>query len=216
MEQFAGCAGISMVLNWIAVHESRLGGCSIVSRVYSPDCANRSDDARKFITGLLRILDRLLDRQMLKPARRSPDALAQKAIGAMRNLAHERGASPGLLPERFWQVTFQHEGKDGEHFPINWWNESAGTRRFFSVLGPWLELVHSGSVLGPWEALVNKGQVLCVDELETSLHPSLAAELLRLLFKLTERAIAVAVVVHHAQSAVAGHDLVAPRSSLVR
>ena len=103
----------------------------------------------------------------------------------MRNLAHERGASPGLLPERFWQVTFQHEGKDGEHFPINWWNESAGTRRFFSVLGPWLELVHSGSVLGPWEALVNKGQVLCVDELETSLHPSLAAELLRLLFKLT-------------------------------
>jgi hypothetical protein len=48
-----------------------------------------------------------------------------------------------------------------------------------------LALVNNGSVLGPWQGLVNRGQVLCVDELETSLHPSLAAELLRLLFKLT-------------------------------
>ena len=90
----------------------------------------------------------------------------------MKTLIRESGAPPISIPEKLWKVTFQHEGKSGEHFPIHWADESAGTRRFFSVLGPWM-------------AAIQYGHVLCVDELETSLHPSLAAELLRLLFKLT-------------------------------
>jgi hypothetical protein len=143
-----------------------------LSHEFTAQIVNQSDDARRLITGLLRSAD--LGLTDVEATEESPDAIAQKAIGAMRNLMRERGASPSLVPERFWQVTFQREGKAGEHFPINWWNESGGTRRFFSVLGPWL-------------ALVNRGQVLCVDELETSLHPSLAAELLRLLLKLTNK-----------------------------
>src|SRR5262249_39778069 len=102
----------------------------------------------------------------------TPDGDVEKFIGVMRNFIREAGAPPNLFPERLWQITFQHAGKGGEAFPINWTDESAGTRRVFSILGPWLAGVHSGPVL-------------CVDELETSLHPSLATELLRLLFKLT-------------------------------
>jgi hypothetical protein len=154
-----------------------------LSHEFTAQMVNRSGDARKYVTGLLRSAD--LGLTDVEAAQESPDADAQKFFGAMRNLARDTGAPPGLFPERFWQVTFQHEGKGGEHFPINWADESAGTRRFFSVLGPWLALVNNDSVLGPWQGLVNRGQVLCVDELETSLHPSLAAELLRLLFKLT-------------------------------
>jgi hypothetical protein len=141
-----------------------------LSHEFTAQMVNRSEDARRFISGLLRSAD--LGLTDVEATEETPDALAQKAIGAMRNLVRERGAPPGVLPERFWQVIFQHEGKDGDLFPINWWSQSAGTRRFFSVLGPWM-------------GMVNSGQVLCVDELETSLHPSLAAELLRLLFKLT-------------------------------
>lgn len=71
-----------------------------------------------------------------------------------------------------WEVVFKHEAKGGVLIDMNWQDESAGTRRFFSVLGHWLELIQ-------------QGRVLCVDEIETSLHPTMVAELLRLLFKMT-------------------------------
>jgi hypothetical protein len=45
--------------------------------------------------------------------------------------------------------------------------ESEGTKRFFSLIGPWLNAL-------------NKGQVLFVDELELKLHPMLSEHLVRL------------------------------------
>jgi hypothetical protein len=45
--------------------------------------------------------------------------------------------------------------------------ESAGTRRFFSLVGPWMEVL-------------DRGHTVFVDEIETSLHPNLVKELLRL------------------------------------
>lgn len=47
--------------------------------------------------------------------------------------------------------------------------ESAGTRRFFSLLGPWTDLL-------------DKGYTVFIDEIDTSLHPILIKELLKLLF----------------------------------
>jgi uncharacterized protein len=47
--------------------------------------------------------------------------------------------------------------------------ESAGTRRFFSLIGPWLDILESG-------------KTVFIDEIETSLHPLLIRELLKLLF----------------------------------
>ncbi|WP_340123421.1 ATP-binding protein [Methylobacter svalbardensis] len=47
--------------------------------------------------------------------------------------------------------------------------ESAGTRRFFALIGPWLDIL-------------DNGYTVFVDELETSLHPILVKELLKLLF----------------------------------
>jgi AAA15 family ATPase/GTPase len=79
------------------------------------------------------------------------------------------GASADMFHKKVWRVTFQHEGKNGEHFPIEWENASAGTRRFFTILGPWL-------------SVAQHDVVLYVDELDTSLHPSLVAELLHLFF----------------------------------
>lgn len=45
--------------------------------------------------------------------------------------------------------------------------ESAGTRRFFSLVGPWTDVL-------------DHGRTVFVDEIETSLHPNLVKELLRL------------------------------------
>lgn len=47
--------------------------------------------------------------------------------------------------------------------------ESAGTRRFFSLIGPWIDILENG-------------YTVFVDEVETSLHPILVKELLKLLF----------------------------------
>jgi uncharacterized protein len=47
--------------------------------------------------------------------------------------------------------------------------ESAGTRRFFSLIGPWMDILESG-------------KTVFIDEIETSLHPLLIRELLKLLF----------------------------------
>ncbi len=46
--------------------------------------------------------------------------------------------------------------------------ESAGTQRFFSLIGPWLDILENG-------------YTVFIDEIETSLHPILVRELLRLL-----------------------------------
>lgn len=78
-----------------------------------------------------------------------------------------------ILPRKEWEISFQHEGKGGAVVPMPWPLESAGTCRFFSLLGPWLDVVAHQNVL-------------CIDELDTSLHPSLVAALLRLFSKSTE------------------------------
>jgi hypothetical protein len=60
--------------------------------------------------------------------------------------------------------------KDGKEHSISFdfnTEESDGTRRFFTLIGPWLNAL-------------NKGQVLFVDELELKLHPMLSEHLVKL------------------------------------
>lgn len=59
------------------------------------------------------------------------------------------------------------EGEPGVALP--WSSESAGTQRFFALAGPWLDILENG-------------YTVFVDELETSMHPLMVRELLRLLF----------------------------------
>ena len=51
--------------------------------------------------------------------------------------------------------------------------ESAGTRRFFSIIGPWIDVLEHG-------------HTLFVDEIDTSLHPMLVRELLKMLRSKTD------------------------------
>jgi uncharacterized protein len=68
-----------------------------------------------------------------------------------------------------YAVKFTHATSETEGAELDLMNEeSAGTRRFFSLIGPWL-------------ATLKKGYTLFVDEIETSLHPILIKELFKLL-----------------------------------
>ena len=75
------------------------------------------------------------------------------------NDIHRRQFEPQLL----------HKGTGELICPLPWDVESEGTHRFFALIAPWLDILESGSVV-------------CIDELETSMHPTMVMELLKLLF----------------------------------
>jgi uncharacterized protein len=70
-------------------------------------------------------------------------------------------------PTEVTRIVLKHQGEDGSTVPFDSSQESDGTVAFLSLLAPAL-------------AAIDAGGVLCVDELNSSLHPLLALELVRL------------------------------------
>ncbi len=82
-----------------------------------------------------------------------------------------QNVSPSLVQKL--EIKLLHKAEGVESMSLNFdTEESAGTQRFFSLIGPWLEIL-------------SNGYTVFVDELETSLHPILVRELLKLLFNST-------------------------------
>jgi AAA15 family ATPase/GTPase len=71
------------------------------------------------------------------------------------------------------QPELDHRGSHEVNVSLPWNSESAGTHQMFALAGTWLDIL-------------SNGQTVCVDELETSLHPLIVRELLRLFFSATE------------------------------
>ena len=67
------------------------------------------------------------------------------------------------------KVRLSHRGRGADAVPLPWEAESAGTHRLFELAGPWLDILENG-------------YTVCIDELETSMHPLMVMALLRLLF----------------------------------
>lgn len=70
---------------------------------------------------------------------------------------------------RFMEPQLVHQGPNKTSMPLEWERESAGTQRLFSLIGPWLDILE-------------KGYTICIDEIETSMHPIMVRELLKLIF----------------------------------
>lgn len=84
------------------------------------------------------------------------------------------------------EINFKHQGASGQDIVIGFGEESAGTRRFFSLAGPWLDIL-------------DHGYTVLIDELENSLHPILIKNLLKLLFnsKLNQKGAQVIFATHN-------------------
>lgn len=66
------------------------------------------------------------------------------------------------------EIALRHRSSEGNDIPLDFaGEESAGTHSWFAFLGPMLSVLDAGTVL-------------LVDELDSSLHPTLAAEVIRL------------------------------------
>lgn len=64
-------------------------------------------------------------------------------------------------------AVMSHRGKNESKYDLNYERQSGGTQRFFSLAGPWIEILR-------------EGRLLVIDELESSLHPELVRHLLAL------------------------------------
>jgi len=71
------------------------------------------------------------------------------------------------MPKETTKVLLQHKGSGSSAVPFPNANESAGTAAFLTIVGSALKKIKSGGVL-------------CVDELDSSLHPLLALEIVRM------------------------------------
>jgi len=78
-----------------------------------------------------------------------------------------------ILKDRWIKPELLHRGSGATELPLPWDSESAGTHRLFGLAGPWLDIL-------------SNGYTICVDELETSMHPLMVRELLRLFFSAKE------------------------------
>ncbi|MFI7875346.1 ATP/GTP-binding protein [Streptomyces salinarius] len=98
---------------------------------------------------------------------RKAGARLRERIGAMLAAA-DLGVSGLTLDPESGEVQLLHRSADGTPRPLDFWaQESLGTHAWFAFLGP---LFH----------MLDQGGVLLADELDSSLHPILAAEVLRL------------------------------------
>jgi AAA15 family ATPase/GTPase len=68
---------------------------------------------------------------------------------------------------RVQNIRMLHTGENGNLYPLDFDTESSGTRAYFELLGPLLDGLARASCL-------------LVDELESSLHPSLSRQLIRI------------------------------------
>lgn len=67
------------------------------------------------------------------------------------------------------KINLAHQSGENETVPLDFKDEeSAGTRQYFALIGPWLDTL-------------DHGYTVFIDEIETSLHPLLVKELLKLL-----------------------------------
>lgn len=86
----------------------------------------------------------------------------------LRTYGSARGAGPSHM--RDLEIALGHRAAGEDPIPLAFpAEESAGTVRFLSLIGPWLDML-------------DNGYTVCVDEIDTSMHPLLVRELLRLVF----------------------------------
>jgi len=104
-------------------------------------------------------------------------------IGVLSAKASERDITRGELPDdlpdavvekilknqKHFEITLGHRGVEGREFPLPWEQESSGTHKFFALAGPWLDILKNGYFAG-------------LDEIESSMHPTVVSALLKLFF----------------------------------
>lgn len=149
--------------------DSNLQICESASRegrwAYTADMLAR-DDKRAQILAMLHAADL----GITNARRREPEPefieRFRKILKAVREVSDESVSSDSLEDLPFFGITLSHRGSDGHEVEFDSSEESMGTLVWLGLLGPVADAL-------------SRGSVLLADELESSLHPKLVAQLVR-------------------------------------
>jgi len=166
-------AQLTMAYKWIATHLRVLNNArQTISPIYTMGMVPDPVWGKR-VLNLLRSADiGVSDARIVEKQEPADDIKAQfievdPADGKPRK---DKEPQPLKVTRGTTHVSLYHRGEANAAVALDFGKEeSLGTQRFFSLIGPWLETMHNG-------------YTVFIDEIETSLHPLLVRELLKLLF----------------------------------
>jgi AAA15 family ATPase/GTPase len=139
---------------------------SLLDPIYTIEKMGESQNQHEQIVSLLRNADFDIVKGQIQEYELTNDEMKKRFPVPIFEKIQEQIKNGKQTP--FKSVSFFHRGEKDTEVEMNFDNEeSAGTKRYFSLLGPWLDVLDNGNVL-------------FVDELETCLHSLLVVELIKL------------------------------------
>lgn len=158
-------AQLTAIYGWFKGHVRflKLSGDYTLQPGYTAQRLLRGEDS-KSILNLLRSADIAIVDASIEERDVNLDALRETlSAKAFSDLVNESSGKKSL------EVSLLHATGEGGPVKLNYAREeSAGTRRLFALAGPWMDILEHG-------------YLVFIDEIETSLHPLLVKELVRLM-----------------------------------
>ena len=179
------------VFNWFDKILVVLGERESIAPVFSNGECEKSEKKKKILKFINAADLSIMDISLEKKEFSMEDLPAEMPQSIKEEIAKD------LKGKKLTRLLFMHPSSDnGEDVALDFDEESAGTRKLFTLAGPWLDVL-------------DKGLVFFMDELDTSLHPLLVRFLLSLLHNPeTNR--------HNAQLIFNTHDTTVLDQSLMR
>ncbi|MDR2439510.1 MAG: ATP-binding protein [Planctomycetaceae bacterium] len=157
------------VYNWFSKTSKMLNITDgLLTPLYTIEKMKTSQDQHEQIISLLKKADFDIVKGQIKEHNISDDEMKkyfppQIFEKILEQIKNEKQSSLNSV-----SISFSHLGEKNTDVEMDFEDEeSAGTKRYFSLLGPWLDVL-------------NNGYVLFIDELENCLHPLLVIELIKL------------------------------------
>lgn len=160
---------LTPVYEWFdtQIHFMKLtAGVSVNHGFTAEMLANADENRKKQIVGFLSGADIGVDGIVVEESEVNLDAIADQLPPRVYRALKEQSETEVLSGH---EIKLSHMGDQIASVLFDLNEESDGTKRFFSLIGPWLDILE-------------KGNTVVIDEIETSLHPNLVRELLKLLF----------------------------------
>jgi AAA15 family ATPase/GTPase len=158
------------VFRWIDERFSLLEPTGMVSMPMSSSASCCKDENRKRVIQMLMsaVGTGVVDLQVEEEdAPHKFQKVLDVIVSAAKEVDPEMAEVLNKNPRSRQKVTFIHEGKSGKRHPLPFELESNGTRAFFQLMGPMIQEL-------------SKGGLLLIDEINSSMHPHLAAEVVKL------------------------------------
>ena len=129
-------------------------------------------DHHDLILNLLRSADFGIADVIIQEKEMSIDEMKKRARSSLLSHVAEIEKKYSLKSDdtvKMIKVYLAHKSDGIDPVSLDFEDESSGTQRFFALIGPWIDIL-------------DNGYTVFIDEIETSLHPILVREILRLLF----------------------------------